>query len=188
MAIKHSILDKVLISTLVKGETYKKEDYVFSNDLHLSTKEPLLLLAADEIPFVFYSKSKKIIGALSLTKEDTMNEKLLSTLKKVMEGELISPNDLYCYLGPSLTFSHVRVDRETLLTMIKKGYRAATKRTDKVDYLDLPMLNVVILRNLGIPFNHIAIDIHDTYEAESLLYSESRGDKEKNPTLIEFMK
>ncbi len=188
MAIKNSLSDKILVSTLVKGETYKKEAYILSNDLHLSKKESLLLLTADEIPFVFYSKSKKLVGALSLTKEDTMNEKLLFMLKKVMEDEAIAPDDLYCYLGPSLTFSHVRIDRESLLAMIKKGYRAATKRTDKVDYLDLPMFNVVILRNLGIPFDHITIDIHDTYEAESLLYSESRGDKEKNPTLIEFVK
>lgn len=187
MAIKHSILDKILISTLIKGETYQKEDYILSNGFHLSSKEPLLLLTADEIPFVFYSKSKKLVGALALTKEDTMNEKLLFTLRKVIEQEAISPNDLYCYLGPSLTFSHVRVDRETLLEVIKKGYRAAAKRTDKVDYLDLPMFNIVMLRNLGIPFTHITIDIHDTYEAEPLLYSESRGDKEKNPTLIEFM-
>lgn len=188
MSINHSILDKISIRTLVKDETYEKDAYIPANDFSLSKKDSLILLTADEIPFVFYVASHNFVGALSLSKEDTMNEKILFVLKDIMKKENIAPTDIYCYLGPSLTFSHVRVDRETLLNVIKRGYRSAAKRTDKVDYLDLPMMNVTILRNLGIPFSHIDIDVHDTYEAEPLLYSESRGDTKKNPTIIEFIK
>jgi copper oxidase (laccase) domain-containing protein len=146
------------------------------------------LETADDIPFVFYAPSAHLFGLTSLSQEETIQEYLKTKMKIVMTQYNLNPKDIYCYFGPSLTFSHVVVSRPTIEKLMDLGYRSAAKRTDGVDFFDMQMMNVVILRNLGIPFANITIDNHDTFENADILYSAMRGDKEKNPTVVELLK
>lgn len=149
---------------------------------------PLLVETADEIPFFFYARKAHLIGAAVLSKENTLAEYLKSKLHQVMVQYNLSSNDVYCYLGPALTFSHVLVERPVIIKIMDMGYRAAAKRTSGVDFFDVPIMNVLMLRKLGIPSENITLDAHDTFECDSLLYSKLRGDKKANPSVIELLK
>lgn len=149
--------------------------------------EPHVLYTNDEVPFFFYAPKQHLYGALRLSKENTLNEFLLKQFHTILVQYNLAPEDVYCYLGPCLTFSHVTVERPVLLKIMDMGYRAAAKRTSGVDFFDVPIMNVLMLRKLGVPSINITLDAHDTYECDQLLYSALRGDSKKNPTVIELL-
>jgi copper oxidase (laccase) domain-containing protein len=148
----------------------------------------LIVESADQIPFFFYDKKTHLIGAARIAKDDTLTESLKSAMHRVMVQYNLIPQDIVCYLGPSLTFSHTVVERPVLLKVMEMGYRAAAKRTSGVDFFDVPIMNVIMLRNLGIPAKNIYLDAHDTFECDKLFFSELRGDKKKNLSIIELVK
>jgi len=147
-------------------------------------KETRVLLTADEIPFFFFDKKSLSHGGAALSVTDVRGEIVLKRFKPLLAQYSFKPENIIVYLGPSLTFSHVLVERADILDLMNKGYRAATKRTDGVDFFDPRMMVVVMLRQLGIPFENIYLDNHDTFECEALLYSALRGDKKKNPSYL----
>lgn len=151
-------------------------------------RHPLILETADEIPFFFFDKKAHLIGADRITKEDTLAESLKKDMHRVMVQYNLLPADIVIYMGPSLTFSHTVVERSILLKVIEMGYRAAAKRTSGVDFFDVPIMNFIMLRNLGIPAKNIYLDAHDTFECDKLFYSQLRGDKKKNLSIIELTK
>jgi copper oxidase (laccase) domain-containing protein len=178
----------------LRCETYTKEtsespsgEEVIDFKLTALAHHPLLLRTADEVPFFFYDKKAHLIGAASLSKEATLKEYLKGKMHEVMVQYNLSGKDIVCYLGPALTFSHTLVDRPTLVKVMDMGYRAAAKRTSGVDFFDVPIMNVLMLRKLGIPAENIFIDAHDTFECDALLYSKLRGDKKANPSVIELL-
>lgn len=178
---------------LIKTYTKEEKSLPFgekTNGFFLSHEKgkAFVLESADEVPFVFVDPVQGLFGGMVLSKEDTLKEVLLQKFKNILVQYNLNAKDILCYLGPALTFSHVNVDRPTLLRIMELGYRAAAKRTSGVDFFDVPIMNFLMLRKLGIPPENITIDAHDTYECDSLLYSELRGDKEKNPTVVERLR
>src|SRR5574344_2100301 len=176
-------------------ETYTKEAQAHPSGEEITAfsvtalaQHPLLIKTADEVPFFFYDQKAHLIGGAPLSKEGTLKEELKKRMHEVMVQYNLNPDDIVVYLGPSLTFSHTLVDRPTLLKVMDMGYRAAAKRTSGVDFFDVPVMNVLMLRKLGIPAANIFIDAHDTFECDSLLYSKLRGDKKENPSVIELLK
>jgi copper oxidase (laccase) domain-containing protein len=151
-------------------------------------RHPLIVETSDEIPFFFYDKPAHLIGAARLTKEETLTESLKADMHRVIVQYNLVPSDIVIYMGPCLTFSHTVVERPLLLKVMDMGYRAAAKRTSGVDFFDVPILNVIMLRNLGIPAKNIYLDAHDTFECDKLFYSSLRGDKKKNVSIIELLK
>lgn len=148
--------------------------------------EPHIIFTNDELPLFFYSKKKQIYGCLRLDKENTLKEFLFKKLHEIIVQYNLTVDDLYVYFGPSLTFSHVSVERSTLLKVMDMGYEAAAKRTSGIDFFDIPIMNFLMLRKLGIPSENITLNSYDTYECDKLLYSSLRGDGKKNPTIIEL--
>jgi copper oxidase (laccase) domain-containing protein len=155
--------------------------------LENSPKTPFALYAADDVPVIYYAPKQGLFGGATLSKEASLNEELKTKLHTLMVQYNLEGKDLYAFIGPSLTFSHVPVERKVLEDLMERGYRAAAKRCDGVDFFDVPMMNVIQLRGLGLPFDHILIDAHDTFECADILYSQLRGDKEKNPIVIELL-
>lgn len=149
---------------------------------------PLLVEASDEIPFFFYDANAHLIGAAKLTKDETLAEFLKAKMHEIIVQYNLLPKDILCYFGPSLTFSHTTVDRSVILKVMDLGYRAAAKRTSGVDFFDVPIMNFLMLRKLGVPAENIFIDAHDTFECDQLFYSKLRGDKLENPSVIEMLK
>lgn len=150
----------------------------------MASNHPLVVNYGDDIPLVFYSKSKNLIGACLLTKERLENDFLKTGMKEVIARYGLLSKDVSVYVGPGLTFAHVVVDREELLSVIAKGYTGAAKRTEGVDFIDLQVLATYQLRAVGIPFDNITIDSNDTFESDDLFYSPLRGDKELNSISI----
>ena len=147
-------------------------------------RETRVLATADEIPFFFFDKKSQAHGGATLSVDEVRAEIILKHFKSLLAQYSFKPENIIVYLGPSLTFSHVLVDRAEIIDLMNKGYRAATKRTDGVDFFDPRMMVVVMLRELGIPFANIYLDNHDTFECEALLYSSLRGDSKKNPSYL----
>lgn len=179
----------------VRVDTYTKEATTFPSGEEVKdfkvtaiANHPLLLKTSDEVPFFFFDLKAHLVGAASLSKDETLKEYLKEKMHEIIVQYNLNPADIIAYLGPSLTFSHTLVDRSTLLKVMDMGYRAAAKRTSGVDFFDVPVMNVLMLRKLGIPAANIYIDAHDTFECDSLLYSKLRGDKKENPSVIELLK
>jgi copper oxidase (laccase) domain-containing protein len=187
--IEYNRFPEFVCHTLTK-ECKKKPEGASVHSFFVSAKkgERYVLYTSDEIPFVFYSPSKGIYGATSINKDESLSEMLLIKFHAIMVQYNLEPKEIYCYLGPSLTFSHTIVERPLIESLMEKGYRAAAKRTSGVDFFDMPVMNVLMLRKLGIPFANITIDNHDTYECDSLLNSKMRGDNASNATEIELLK
>lgn len=184
--IFESCQDLSVITYTKEAKSIPAGDDVTSFLVSAEKNHPYQLNTADEVPFVFYDHNAKLFGLGKLTKEETLNEFLLKKMHQIMVQYNLKSDDIVCYFGPSLTFSHVVVDRPTLLRIMDMGYRAAAKRTSGVDFFDVPIMNFLMLRKLGIPAANITIDAHDTYECDQLLYSSLRGDSKKNPTLVEL--
>jgi len=144
---------------------------------------PLVLKSADEIPLFFFVPGR-LVGAIRLGKEETLGEILKIRLGETIAKYSLRPENIIVYFGPCITFSHVPVERPFIEDLMKRGYRSACKRTDGVDYFDMPVMNLLMLRNLGIPMGNIFFSDFDTYENPTLFYSHARGDdKDKaNPS------
>ena len=99
----------------------------------------------------------------------------------------LNPAEIEVYMGPCLTFSHTHVERKLLEELMDRGYRACCKRTDGVDFLDLPLLLLMQLRRQGVPMKNIHIGDYDTYENPDLLLSKLRGDEGENVTIAKLL-
>ena len=147
----------------------------------------LTMEAADEVPLIVYDPDGRCAALLSYTKEQLLEELPKKEIRALAIKYGIDLTQLLVYIGPALTFSHVPVQREELLHVIEMGYRAAAKRTSGIDFLDLPVLAILELRAIGIPFENILPSGLDTFEGEAIFYSELRGDERKNQVHVEIL-
>lgn len=144
--------------------------------------DPVVVETADEVPLIFYVKDR-VLGALSISKEQAIALEAKKQVKTTLVAYSVDPNDVYVYLGPCLAFSHTNVSREAIIEIINLGYNAVAKRTDGIDFLDVPLLVLLQMRELGIPMKNIYVSPYDTFENPDMFYSQLAGDKEKNITI-----
>lgn len=164
-----------------KGDAPLTGKEVVNMTITMASGDSLKITYGDDMAFVFYSESTKICGGCLLTRDRAESAYLKNELKKIMANYGLLPEDVHCYLGPSLTFAHCPMSETELEEkFIRKGYVGACKRTTGVAFLDLQVLETYYLRELGIPFDNIVIDEGDTFERDDLYFSELRGDAEKN--------
>jgi copper oxidase (laccase) domain-containing protein len=171
-------LDGFEAVTAIKGTAFEVEGKTVTDFGYVKDRTPLLVETADEVPCFFFVK-KKLLGAAVLSEERTLKEFLKEKLGALIKTEGLNPKDLLVYFGPCITFSHCPASREYQLDLMKRGYGPACKRTDKVDYVDYPVMNVLQLRALGIPMANIYISDYDTFENPDLFYSHARKDDAK---------
>lgn len=146
---------------------------------------PLSFEIADEVPVIYYQEGVALGGFVS-SKDDTVKELALKKIKEAITSTGLDVHKAIAYIGPCLTFSHVPVLRDFSLSIMEKGYQAAIKRTDKIDYFDIPLMNALMLRKAGFLMENIFITDYDTYENSELLFSYARGDKKEN-TLVAYL-
>jgi copper oxidase (laccase) domain-containing protein len=171
-------LDGFEAVTATKGTAFEVEGKTIADFGYVKDRTPLLLKTADEVPCFFFVK-QKLLGAAVLSETRTLKEFLKEKLGALMKAESLDPKEIVVYFGPCITFSHCPVSRDFQLGLMKRGYGAACKRTDKVDYVDYPVLNLLQLRSLGIPMANIYISDYDTFENPDLFYSHARKDDAK---------
>jgi copper oxidase (laccase) domain-containing protein len=169
--------------TATKGNTFEVEGKSISDFGYTKDRTPLILHSADEIPCFFYVK-EKILGAAVLDQAKILNEFLLQKLGALIQEEKLDPQTLVVYFGPCITFSHTPMDREDQIKLMDRGYGAACKRTDKVDFFDGPVMALLQLRKLGIPMANIHISDYDTFENPDLFYSHARKDDAKTNVTV----
>ena len=136
---------------------------------------------ADEVPLVFAAEG--MLGVAKVTLDDAVKEVIKDRLHAAFTQFNVDPAKLEVYMGPCLTFSHTHVERPLIEELMDRGYRACCKRTDGVDFLDVPVLLLVQLRHLGVKMENIHISDYDTFENPDILFSRLRGDSEGNFTL-----
>ena len=141
----------------------------------------LAIATRDEVPLVFAGKG--ILGVAKVGLKEAVDETVLKKFHACITQYDLDPASIQVYLGPSLTFSHTHVDRPLIVNLMDRGYRACCKRTDGVDFLDVPLLVLMQCRHLGIPMANIHIGDYDTFENPQLLYSTLRGDEKDNVTV-----
>lgn len=135
----------------------------------------------DAVPLIFACPG--YIGAAKITLEDATKEVFRDRMHAAITQYNLDPRKIQVYIGPCLTFSHTFVERPMILDMMDRGYRIACKRTDGVDFLDVPVVVLMQCRHLGIPMENIVIGDFDTFENPELLYSKLRGDRDYNLTV-----
>ena len=141
-------------------------------------KAQLGVSCSDEIPLFFAAKG--VLGAAKIGLENAINGEFAKDLHAAITQYNLDPRDIQIYMGPCLTFSHTHVERKLLERLMDEGYRAACKRTDGVDFVDIAVLILMQCRKRGILMENIHIGDYDTFENPDLLYSKLRGDKEEN--------
>lgn len=188
--ISYSIEGKLKALTLTK-ESLTRPVVIGRQDEFFSCKKgkPFIIWANDDVPLVYCVPSLGKVGGFTISKDESLNEKAFSLIGDFIKKENVDPSLIFAYIGPSLTFSHCPITKEEAASYLAKGYGPALKGNNTATFFfDPQMMNVLQLRKLGIPFEQITISPYDTYECEPILYSALRGDKEKNPTIVELLK
>ena len=141
--------------------------------------------SSDEIP-LFFAVKNRLLGAAKVDLRSGVDEDFARRFHAAVTQYGLNPSEIEVYMGPCLTFSHTHVERKLLEELMDRGYRAACKRTDGVDFLDLPLLLLMQLRRQGVVMENIHIGDYDTYENPELLHSKLRGDEEENLTIAKL--
>lgn len=139
------------------------------------------LLTRDELPLFFACEG--VLGAAKIDLDCLVKEEFQTKLHAAITQFNLNPEKLEVYIGPCLTFSHTHVERSLIESLMDRGYRAACKRTDGVDFVDMPLMALMQCRHLGVPMANIHIGDFDTFENPTLLYSKLRGDDSDNLTV-----
>ena len=167
--------------TTTKGNPIDTETIVEGYACYSDTSAKLTIMSNDDIP-LFFAIPGKVIGAMKIGKDEIKTKQLTANLRSSLVSLGLDASEMHCIIGPCLTFSHMPVERKVIEKLLDEGFMLAAKRTDGVDFLDLPDFVLTELRHLGVKMENIVIGDYDTYENPEMLYSRLRGDKEMNAT------
>ena len=186
--IEIKIADVFEATTFTKGNRHEPGAALMVNDYAVSTAKgaELAISSSEEAP-VFFAVKDHILGAAKIDLERATSLFIKKQLHTTITAYGLNPKDIQVYIGPCLTFSHTIVERPLIEKMMALGYRAACKRTDGVDFFDVPVMILLQLRELGIPMGNIVISDYDTYENPELLYSKLRAENEENLTVASLI-
>lgn len=145
----------------------------------LITKEPKLNLGiyhADCVPVFIYVPSIKVIAIIHAGEEGTLGRITFKTVEKIIDKYNVSGQEIFAYLGPSLTFGHRLISADHASDLLKKYPNIAygIKGDGSKFFLDLPFINFMQLRDLGVPSTNIDIFEDCTYENTDDFFSYAR--------------
>lgn len=169
------------VKTATRGNSIELGEEVKGYYASADTTKKLTIHSSDEVP-LFFGIEGKLFGAAKIGFEEIQTKSLLGSLRASLVAYGLNAKDIKATIGPCLTFSHCPVERKVIEKLLSDGYQAAAKRTDGVDFLDLPVFVLLELRRLGVEMENIKIGDYDTFENPDLLYSKLRGEKEENPS------
>lgn len=147
----------------------------------LYTKDKSVALAifhADCVPVFFYTPKHDIIGIIHAGAPGTLNSITEKSIRTVIEKEGVEPEDLFFHFGPSLCFAHRIIDAHKREEIIHLGddFIKGLKETDGKIFLDLPLINYIQLRKIGVPPQNISLSDECTLENTAEFFS---AEKEK---------
>lgn len=130
----------------------------------------LAITAADCTPIFIYDKANKVITAVHSGWKGTEQKILLKTLNKLQNEFKSKPENLICYVGPSISQANYEVGSE-VAELFDNSF---SKPNGEKFLLDVSGINYKTLLDFGIPINQIQKSELCTYEIESLLHSYRR--------------
>ncbi|MBK7630676.1 MAG: peptidoglycan editing factor PgeF [Ignavibacteriales bacterium] len=130
----------------------------------------IAIAVADCTPIFIYDKKNKVIAAVHSGWKGTEQKILLKTLLKLHDEFKSNPENMICYIGPSISKANYEVGSE-VAELFDKSF---SKPNGKKFLLDVSGINYNILKNFGIPENQIQKSKLCTFEYENLLHSYRR--------------
>lgn len=143
---------------------------LFGESDALITSKPNIGLAisvADCIPIFIYDKNNKVIAAVHSGWRGTQKQILKKTLNNLKSHWKSDPENLYIYVGPSISQKNYEVRQEVAVQFDQKYL---LKKNGKL-YLDVVNANIDMLKIFGIPEEQIEISEYCTYGKKDLLHS-----------------
>lgn len=150
---------------------------VAADALYTDTKGLALgIYHADCVPVFIYVPSIKVVAIIHAGEEGTLQEITHKTVEKIIEKYGVEGQDVFAYLGPSLKFGHRRISKDHASELLKLYPNIAygIKGVEPEFLLDLPFINFMQLRNLGIPSINIDMFEDCTYENADDFFSYAR--------------
>jgi hypothetical protein len=148
---------------------------VGESDALITTKRNLGLAisAADCTPVFIYDSENKIIAGVHSGWRGTEKQILLLTIQKLETDFGSRLDNLYVYVGPSISQRFYEVGPE-VADLFNSIYVAQDK--GKL-YLDILSINVDLIEDYGVPINQIEISPYCTYQEKNILHSYRRDGK-----------
>lgn len=134
---------------------------------------------ADCVPVFIYIPSKKIVAIIHAGEQGSLNGITKETLSQIINKYDVKTNDIYAYLGPSLKFSHRIISKRKAEKIVATypEYGKGVKATLPNYFLDLPLVNYIQLREVGVPSVNIDLYSGCTLEDEQDFFSFARDKK-----------
>lgn len=185
MAPKNSVFVAQNHSTIVKKVTFKDAGrgfYDFNDGIKadaLYTDEPGLNLAiyhADCVPVFIYVPTHNIVGIIHAGEQGSVGN-ITGILVRKLFLEGVKPEEVYAHIGPSASMGHRVITKERAFELAALGgdIIKAIKATEPQYFIDLPLLNTLQLRTLGVPLSNISYSNICTYENNDEYYSYARN-------------
>jgi polyphenol oxidase len=147
-----------------------------SDALITNTKElGLTVSTADCTPIFIFDKKNKIIAGVHSGWQGTQKRILEKTLRKLSDSFNSQPENLFCFIGPSISQKNYEVGKEVWELFDNKYLIDSINPNKKL--LDVRQVNVDILSNFGIPCGNIEVSPLCSFEEKDLLHSYRRDGK-----------
>lgn len=182
---KNSVFVAQNHSTIVKKVTFADTGRGF-NDFKdgidadaLYTNQPGLNLAiyhADCVPVFIYVPNHNIVGIIHAGEQGSVgNITGILVQKLLLEG--VKPAEIYAHIGPAASMGHRVITKERAFELAALGgdIIRAIKATEPQYFIDLPLLNTLQLRRLGVPLDNISYSNICTYQNNDQFYSYARN-------------
>lgn len=154
------------ITVVNKGGIYPDSDALITETPGIG----LAISSADCTPVFIYDPVKKIVCGIHSGWKGTELQIVANTLLKLKEEFKCGPNDLFAYIGPSISCDNYEVGKE----VADKFPEQFVKHKNNKIYLDVAGVNYKMLVDAGIPENQIEKSPLCSYQEKDLLHSYRR--------------
>jgi polyphenol oxidase len=155
-----------IITYISKGGEIGESDALITNKINIG----LAISSADCTPAFIYDKKNKIIAGIHSGWKGTEKKIIQKTVNRLFNDFNSSPENLFVYMGPSISQKNYVVGPEVTEGFNPKYYEPKGEKF----LLDVSAANYDMLIGSGIPEKNIEKSILCTYEMKDLLQSYRR--------------
>lgn len=155
-----------IITPVDKAGVCNESDAMITSKTNLG----LVISAADCTSLYIYDYKKKVIAAIHSGWRGTKDKIVLKTLQKLLSDFNCESENMFVYIGPSISQANYEVGKEVAEQFDGKYLKLINNKF----YLDVAGANYDMLISLGIPKANIQKSDLCTYEFNELLHSYRR--------------
>jgi YfiH family protein len=155
-----------IITYISKGGAIGESDALITDKFNIG----LAISCADCTPAFIYDKKNKVIAGIHSGWRGTEKKIIQKTVNRLFNEFNSSPENLFVYMGPSISQKNYEVGPEITIGFNNKYYEPKGEKF----LLDVPAANYDMLIEAGIPEKNIEKSILCTYEMKDLLQSYRR--------------